>query len=72
MKKISVAIFTPVIIGVAASLVAYFPSYFHLPPEWAKFVTAIPTVGAMATGGIIFLATLSRKDEQNVAIITRG
>jgi hypothetical protein len=54
VKKISVAIFAPVIVGVAASLVSYFPSYFHLPPEWAKFVTSIPTVGAMATGGIIF------------------
>ena len=42
------------VIGVTASLVSYFPGYFHLLPEWAKFVNAIPTVGAMTTEGIIF------------------
>jgi len=56
VKKVTVAIFAPVIAGLIASLFLYLPSYFPLPPEWVKFVGAIPTVAAMATGGIIFLA----------------
>jgi hypothetical protein len=56
VKKVTAAIFAPVIVGLIASLFLYLPNYFPLPPEWVKFVGAIPTVATMAAGGIIFLA----------------
>jgi hypothetical protein len=63
VNKITIAIFSPVNAGLVASLFLYLPDIFpfRLPPEWIKFVSTVPTIATMATGGIVFFGEREKR-----------